>query len=151
MMSDYFVLNKNNFVCLGINYERDEYSGRCYRMEPSISLRREMDGALVRRRISKTVYEKEYQACKAKIAEHEAWKAALKQDKGYQACKARIAAAKVWEADLEQEHDNRKTKTGKGSRKKTEYDQELFPAEQYPVKKTKKPELKPGKKYSLFK
>jgi hypothetical protein len=121
-------------------------------MEPSISLRREMDGSLVRRRISKTVYAKAYQACKAKIAKDEAWKAALEQDKDYQACKARIAAYKVWEADLEQEqkHDNKKTKTGKGSRKKTEYDQELFPAEQYTVKKTKKPELKPVKKYSLW-
>lgn len=121
MMSNYFILNENHFVCKCIKYERDECSGRCYRMEPSISLHRE----LVRRRISKTVYEKEYQECKAKIE-----------------------AAKVWEADLEREQKQKKNR----NQKKTEYDQELFPAEQYAVKKAanKKPELKPVKKYSLW-
>jgi hypothetical protein len=113
-------------------------------MEPSISLLRE----LVRRRISKTVYEKEYQECKAKIEAAKAWKAVIKQDKDYQVCKAKIEAAKVWEADLEREQKQKKNR----NQKKTEYDQELFPAEQYAVKKAanKKPELKPVKKYSLW-
>lgn len=52
-----FYINDNNFRYKMTDYERDEYNGRCYILEESISLRKEMDGALVRRRISKTVYE----------------------------------------------------------------------------------------------
>ncbi len=38
------------------HYEYDEESGRYYQLVESCSLRPEMDGALVRRRISKEVY-----------------------------------------------------------------------------------------------
>jgi hypothetical protein len=47
----------SEFQFLGSYYERDSYSGRCYRMEASVSLRREMDGWLVRRRISRGLYQ----------------------------------------------------------------------------------------------
>ena len=46
----------DSFLFLDSWYERDVFTGRCYRMEPSISLRREMDGAQVKRRISKDQY-----------------------------------------------------------------------------------------------
>lgn len=51
---DYFI-NENCFSYNGIDYERRD--GRCYFLEASVSLRKEMDGALVCRRISKAVYE----------------------------------------------------------------------------------------------
>lgn len=49
-------------------YERDEHNGRCYRLEPSNNLRDpNMDGALVRHRISLKLYkellEKAKEAC----------------------------------------------------------------------------------------
>lgn len=55
-MKDVYI-NENNFCYNGIDYERDTENGRCYILEASISLKKEMDGALVRRRISRTLYE----------------------------------------------------------------------------------------------
>jgi hypothetical protein len=71
-MANTMIINEDMFVLDGINYERDDWSGRYYRLEESISLRREMDGALVRRRISKKVYLKNLEECKIQIAEQEA-------------------------------------------------------------------------------
>jgi hypothetical protein len=53
----HWVLSDNDFVYEYSNYERDAYTGRYYRLTESTSLKPEMDGALVKRRISKSVYE----------------------------------------------------------------------------------------------
>lgn len=53
----HWVLSDNDFVYEYSNYERDVYTGRYYRLTESTSLKQEMDGALVKRRISKSVYE----------------------------------------------------------------------------------------------
>lgn len=50
-------LNENNFTYQYVDYERDEYNGRCYQLVETTDLRPEMDGALVRRRISNAAYE----------------------------------------------------------------------------------------------
>lgn len=50
--------NENDFTYDGCNYERDEINGRCYRLDPSENMSDpRMDGALVKRRISRAVYE----------------------------------------------------------------------------------------------
>lgn len=54
-------------------YERDTYNGRCYRLEESYSIRPEMDGALVRRRIGRKEYEAALNHCLAEIEKHEAF------------------------------------------------------------------------------
>lgn len=66
-MKDVYI-NENNFCYNGIDYERDTENGRCYILEASISLKKEMDGALVRRRISKTVYEDALKKIKQEVA-----------------------------------------------------------------------------------
>lgn len=53
----HWVLNDDSFVYKYSGYERDYYTGRYYRLVESTNLRPEMDGALVRKRISKAVYE----------------------------------------------------------------------------------------------
>lgn len=53
----HWVLSDNDFVYEYSNYERDACTGRYYRLTESTSLKPEMDGALVRRRIRKSVYE----------------------------------------------------------------------------------------------
>lgn len=53
----YWVLSDDSFVYKYNDYERDSYTGRYYRLVESTNLRPEMDGALVKRRISKVVYE----------------------------------------------------------------------------------------------
>lgn len=53
----HWVLSDDDFVYEYSNYERDAYTGRYYRLTESVSLKSEMDGALVKRRISKSVYE----------------------------------------------------------------------------------------------
>ncbi len=53
----HWIINENSFVYNYINYEKDEYNGRYYMLVESCNLRHEMDGALVRKRISKKVYE----------------------------------------------------------------------------------------------
>ena len=58
----------NDIQFLGSYYVSDSYSGRCYRMEESISLRREMDGALVKRRISNALYQEMLNNLKQKIS-----------------------------------------------------------------------------------
>lgn len=53
----HWVLSDNDFVYEYSNYERDACTGRYYRLTESTSLKPEMDGALAKRRISKSVYE----------------------------------------------------------------------------------------------
>lgn len=53
---EYWVLNDGSFVYEGINYEHDPYTDRYYRLDESVSLRPEMDGALVKHRISRKTY-----------------------------------------------------------------------------------------------
>lgn len=53
----HWIIDKNSFVYDFINYEKDEYNGRCYILTESCNLRPEMDGALVRKRISNKAYE----------------------------------------------------------------------------------------------
>lgn len=53
----HWIIDKNSFVYNFINYEKDEYNGRCYILAESSNLKPEMDGALVRKRISKNAYE----------------------------------------------------------------------------------------------
>jgi hypothetical protein len=57
-MSDFdqnnLYLSDDDFMIDGSCYVQE--NGRYYRQEPSVSLRPEMDGALVRRRISKSQY-----------------------------------------------------------------------------------------------
>lgn len=53
----HWIIDKNSFVYNFINYEKDEYNGRCYMLVESSNLKPEMDGALVRKRISKNAYE----------------------------------------------------------------------------------------------
>jgi hypothetical protein len=77
------IFNDDMFELDGINYERDTYSGRYYRLDESVSLRREMDGALVRRRISKQVYVERFQECKMKIAEKEAFRHYVQEEIDY--------------------------------------------------------------------
>ena len=50
----------NDFRLDGVDYERDEYNGRCYRLDASNSLTSKVsrEGGLVRRRISKEEYRK---------------------------------------------------------------------------------------------
>ena len=47
--NNHFYYNDNNFMLDGINYEKDEYNGRCYRLEDSCCLRADCDGKSVRR------------------------------------------------------------------------------------------------------
>lgn len=61
---DYFI-NENCFSYNGIDYEKRD--GRCYFLEASVSLRKEMDGALVCRRISKAVYESVLKKAKEEV------------------------------------------------------------------------------------
>lgn len=53
----HWIIDKNSFVYNFVNYEKDEYNGRCYILVESCNLKPEMDGALVQKRISKKVYE----------------------------------------------------------------------------------------------
>ena len=46
--NNHFYCDDNNFMLDGINYEKDEYNGRCYRAD--------CDGKLVRKRISRIAY-----------------------------------------------------------------------------------------------
>lgn len=50
----------NDFRLNGVDYERDEYNGRCYFLDTSNSLTSKVsrEGGLVRRRISKDQYRK---------------------------------------------------------------------------------------------
>lgn len=60
----YWIRNENSFTYNCLEYERDEENGRCYMLVESCDLRPEMDGALVRKRIKKSVYEKALSDCK---------------------------------------------------------------------------------------
>ena len=53
----HWIIDKNRLEYNYVNYEKDEYNGRCYILVESCNLKPEMDGALVRKRISKKVYE----------------------------------------------------------------------------------------------
>jgi hypothetical protein len=77
--ADNHIFGHDQFISNSVNYEKDYWGlDRYYRMEASRSLRREMDGALVRRRISKAAYEEIYRDCQRRIAEYDAWAFSLK-------------------------------------------------------------------------
>lgn len=63
----HFYCNDNNFMFDGINYEKDEDNGRCYRLEESCCLRTDCDGKLIRKRISRIEYFKYLDKLKAMI------------------------------------------------------------------------------------
>ena len=65
----YWINNENDFIYNGSYYERDEYNGRCYRLEESTCLRSDCDGKLVRRRISAKNYAELLEMCKAELQE----------------------------------------------------------------------------------
>lgn len=69
--NNHFYCNDNNSMLDGIDYERDEYNGRCYRLEESSCLRADCDGKLARRRISNTEYLMQLGALKAMIPTRE--------------------------------------------------------------------------------
>lgn len=60
----HWIIDKNSFVYDFVNYEKDEYNGRCYILVESCNLRPEMDGALIRKRISNKVYEEAFKKVK---------------------------------------------------------------------------------------
>ena len=60
----HWIIDKNSFIYDFINYEKDEYNGRCYMLIESCNLRPEMDGALVKKRISKNEYEEAFKKVK---------------------------------------------------------------------------------------
>jgi hypothetical protein len=60
--------NDDDFKFDDSYYERDPCNGRCYRLEASVSLRPEMDGALVRRRIPEKSFLKNLEALKSALA-----------------------------------------------------------------------------------
>lgn len=65
----YFYCSDFAFMVDGINYEKDENNGRCYRLEESDCLRADCDGKLVKRRIAATVYNQNLQKLKSMMAE----------------------------------------------------------------------------------
>ena len=67
--------NEICFKCNGYDYEQDEDNGRYYKLEPSTSLKPEMDGALVRRRISKKEFEARRSECLQAVEKFEQWHA----------------------------------------------------------------------------
>lgn len=60
----HWIRSENDFTYNCMEYERDEENGRCYMLVESCNLRPEMDGALVKKRIKKSVYEKAFEECK---------------------------------------------------------------------------------------
>lgn len=54
---EHWIIDENSFVYNFSNYEKDKYNGRYYILVESCNLRPEMDGALVRKKISKKAYE----------------------------------------------------------------------------------------------
>ena len=67
----HWYINENEFVFDGVNYEKDEYTGRCYYLEESRCLRADCDGKLVKRRISAKEYAELLEKCKAECTEPE--------------------------------------------------------------------------------
>jgi hypothetical protein len=63
------LFSDDDFQYNGTCYVRDKYSNRCYLLDASISLRVEMDGALVRRRISEKSFLENLEALKFALAE----------------------------------------------------------------------------------
>jgi hypothetical protein len=77
--ADNQIFSRDRFLSNGVNYEKDVWGlDRYYRLEESRSLRREMDGALVRRRISRAACEEAYRDCQRRIVEYDAWALSLK-------------------------------------------------------------------------
>lgn len=56
----HWIIDENSFVYNFVNYEKDECNGRCYILTESCNLRPEMNGALVRKRVSKKEYEEAF-------------------------------------------------------------------------------------------
>ena len=69
--------NEHEFMCDRIDYEEDTENGRCYRLVPSTNLRPEMDGALVKQRISKKEFEMYKANCIEAIERFEKFMASL--------------------------------------------------------------------------
>lgn len=61
---EHWFRSENDFTYNFYGYERDVENGRCYILVESCNLRPEMDGALVKKRISKSEYEKALNDCK---------------------------------------------------------------------------------------
>lgn len=59
--------NENSFKYDYMDFERDEYNGRCYILEMSKCMRPDCDGKLVRKRVSKDNYEKALKKCKEEL------------------------------------------------------------------------------------
>ena len=55
-----------------MNYEKDEYTSRCYYLAESTCLRADCDGKLVKRRISAKEYAEFLEKCKAECTEPKA-------------------------------------------------------------------------------
>ena len=62
-----------SFVCNRVDYEKDEYNGRCYMLVESCNLAPEMAGALVKKRIKNALYESRRIECLAAIEKYEKW------------------------------------------------------------------------------
>ena len=69
--------NEHEFMCDRVDYEEDIENGRCYRLVPSTNLRPEMDGALVKQRISRKEFEIYRAKCIEAIERHEKFMASL--------------------------------------------------------------------------
>ena len=65
--------SNDDFMFDGSYYIHDDYSDYYYRLEPSVSLRPEMDGALVRRRVSKSKYRLMLARLRKALEEREVW------------------------------------------------------------------------------
>lgn len=63
-----FYCNDFSFMLNKVDYEKDEYNGRCYILNPSSSLRADPNGQLVRRRISSAVYNQALNKLKSMMA-----------------------------------------------------------------------------------
>lgn len=70
--TEHWFRNDRSFTYAFNEYERDEENGRCYLLVASTSMHDpNMDGALVKKRISKTSYEEALRLCKKVYEERE--------------------------------------------------------------------------------
>lgn len=61
----HWIRSENDFTYNCIDYERDKENGRCYMLVESCNLHdQNMNGALVKKRIKKSEYEKALNKCK---------------------------------------------------------------------------------------
>lgn len=76
-MAENAYYSETRFKCNGYEYEQDEDNGRYYKLEPSVSLKPEMDGALVRKRISKKEFETRKNESLQTVEKFEQWHAVI--------------------------------------------------------------------------